>query len=375
MATVCSEGKCNGCMACKSACSQAAVEVKDEVQAYNAYINEEKCVHCGLCNNVCPQRRFPELKPPILWQQGWAVDETIRARSSSGGAAAALTRSFIINGGYVCSCVFSHGEFLFEITNEIEKMQAYTGSKYVKSNPTGIHKRIEDLLKAGEKVLFIGLPCQAAGLKNFIPDKLQNHLYLVDLICHGTPSPSLLRKHVRELGTDLNQIEYISFREKTGWKMTVPGLKDREAIEDTYLMGFLSGRFYTENCYDCSYAGINRVSDVTLGDSWGSDMKEELKKGLSLILCQTERGVELIQSSNIHLEPVNIDKAIASNQQLRYPYKKSEKTARFFRIYQKTKKFGLSFFSIEPKKVFKQQVKYILIRLQLYIRSPKRRGT
>ena len=365
METVCAKDKCCGCMACEAVCPQVAVEVRDEVQAYNAYINEEKCVHCGLCKKVCPHSRFPELKPPIQWRQGWAADEAIRAHSSSGGAAAALTRSFISNGGYVCSCVFSHGEFLFEITNEIEKAQAFAGSKYVKSNPAGIHKQIENLLKTGEKVLFIGLPCQVAGLKNYIPDRLQSHLYSVDLICHGTPSPSLLRKHIRELGSDLDQMENITFREKTGWKMTIPGLKGRTAVDDTYLMGFLSGRFYTENCYECAYAGINRVSDITLGDSWGSDMKDELKKGLSLILCQTEKGLELLENADLHLEDVDVEKAVSSNQQLRHPFARTEKTTRFFRSYQRTGKFGQSFFLIEPKRVFKQQIKYVLIKLHL----------
>ena len=75
--------------------------------------------------------------------------------------------------------------------------QKFVGSKYVKSNPIGIYSKIEEHLKAKEKVLFIGLPCQVAGLKNYIKrlDKsFQDNLYTVDLICHGTPSPRLLEQ-------------------------------------------------------------------------------------------------------------------------------------------------------------------------------------
>ena len=372
MDTVCERNKCNGCKACNVVCKKNAIEVRDEIRSFNSYINPEKCVQCGLCKKVCPQNNKPELNKPIKWWQGWAEDENVRRRSSSGGAAAALMRSFINHGGYVCSCVFRQGKFEFDISNDINRVQEFVGSKYVKSDPGLVYKDIETLLKSGEKVLFIGLPCQSAGLRNCIPERLQKNLYRVDLICHGTPSYTLLNKHIQEMGYKFDQIECVSFREKTGWKFTIPYNKDRAFIDDSYLMGFLSGKFYTENCYECAYAGINRGSDITLGDSWGSNLKEELKKGLSLIMCQTEKGIELIKSSDIHIESVDKDIAIASNQQLRHPFKKTEKTNRFFRIFLMTKHFGLSFFLIEPKKVLKQQLKYILIKLRLY--KPSRRG-
>ena len=137
-------------------------------------------------------------------------------------------------------------------------------------------------------------------------------------------------------------------------------------------MGFLSGLYYTENCYECAYAGTNRVSDITLGDSWGSDLKDELKKGLSLVMCQTEKGIELIRDANLHIENVDKEKAIAANQQLRHPFQRSEKTDKFYNTYLKTKRFGFSFFMIEHKLVIKQQVKYILYKLHLY--NPSKRG-
>lgn len=373
MDTVCATNKCNGCMACKAICPKNAIEIKDEIQAFNSYMNEEKCIQCGKCKKICPQNQLPELKPPIEWWQGWANNQDIRARASSGGVASELIRSFIEAGGYVCSCVFLQGEFVFEITNDIENVRRFAGSKYVKSNPDGIYKKIENLLKKGEKVLFIGLPCQSAGVKNTIPERFQSNLYRVDLICHGTPSYSLLYKHIQETGYELSQVETISFREKGKWKFTVPYNKDKAALEDIYLMGFLLGRFYTENCYECSYARVNRVSDITLGDSWGSELRDELKKGLSLIMCQTEKGIELIHKGNLHLEPVDTEKAIVANQQLQHPFRRTRKTSQFYHKYLKTKKFGWSFFLTEPKLVFKQQVKYILHKLHLY-KPPQNRG-
>lgn len=39
------------------------------------------------------------------------------------------------------------------------------------------------------------------------------------------------------------------------------------------------------------------LSDITLGDSWGTELSGEVKNGVSLILCQSEKGKELIESA------------------------------------------------------------------------------
>ena len=373
MGTVCTKDKCSGCMACKAVCPKDAIEIKDEVRVFNSYMNERKCIKCGRCKKICPLNKLPKLMPPIEWMQGWSKDQDIRARSSSGGAASELMRSFIASGGYVCSCVFEHGEFGFEVTNNIERAKQFAGSKYVKSNPDGIYEEIEDLLKKGKKVLFIGLPCQSAGLRNTIPERLQEQLYRVDLICHGTPSYSLLNKHINELGYKFDEIENISFREKNRWRLVVTHNGKENTVLNLYLLGYLSGYFYTENCYECPYAGINRVSDITIGDSWGSNLRDELKAGLSLIICQTEKGIKLIRDSNLHIESVDQEKAIVANQQLRHPYERTEKTSKFYNHYLRTKRFGMSFFMTKPMLVVKQHVKYILYKLRLY-KPPKSGG-
>mgnify|MGYP007121805410 CR=1 FL=1 len=60
-------------------------------------------------------------------------------------------RSFIEDGGYVASCLFKDGEFVFDITNDLNYARRFAGSKYVKSNPEGIYKKIAQKLKEGNK--------------------------------------------------------------------------------------------------------------------------------------------------------------------------------------------------------------------------------
>lgn len=64
----------------------------------------------------------------------------------------------------------------------------------------------------------IGLPCQVAAMKNstaILPNASKEHLYTVDLICHGSPSPRILNMALEEKGVDIKKLSKIRFRNKT----------------------------------------------------------------------------------------------------------------------------------------------------------------
>ena len=54
-----------------------------------------------------------------------------------------------------------------------------------------------------------------------------------------------------------------------------------------------------ENCYNCNYAGANRVSDITIGDFWGlsnqSKFYDEREKGVSTVIVSTEKGQTFLE--------------------------------------------------------------------------------
>lgn len=367
MKTVCETAHCAGCMACVDACPVAAISIKDSLASNDAVINEDICINCGKCHNICPQNTPVPLSPPIAWYQGWAENDDMRRESSSGGAAAAITKAFIEQGGAVCSCVLKEGSFCFSIAQTESEASLFRGSRYVKSNPKDAYSQMRNLLRTGTKVLFIALPCQVAGAKRFLGDKYEGLFYSIDLICHGTPSIKLLESFLSQYGKTASDYHDLQFRKKAkfqiygnGFGIITPGVSDR------YSLAFLNGLCYTENCYTCRYAQINRVADITLGDSWGSDLPEqECKKGISLILCQTEKGKELLEMAALKLQDVALENAIQCNHQLAAPSKMPKQRAEFFSALSKGSRFNSLVTKALPRACFRQDVKQILIWLGL----------
>ncbi len=356
---VCDENRCTGCRACMDKCSKNAITIKDNISTFNAVIDTDKCVDCGICHSVCPNNNPVELKRQISYCQGWSENETERESSSSGGFAAAISKLFIQLGGVVCSCTFENGNFIFKVAEKESETDCFKGSKYVKSNPEGIYKKVETYLRNNTKVLFIGLPCQVAGVKNFINKSLSDKLYTIDLICHGTPSVKVLKQYLKQYHLELENINKIDFRNNNIFNLQInnkPLINSR--TQDLYTYAFLTSLIYTENCYDCQYATIERAGDITIGDAWGSNLdKDEADKGISLILCQTKKGEKLLKKLPFNFHRIDVETAIKQNKQLQHPSQMPKEREQFICDIKKGSSFDFAVAKIFPKHYLKHFIK------------------
>ena len=363
MKTVCEINKCAGCMACVDICSKNAIKIVDEICNYNAIIDDNKCVHCNACYSICQENNPLKLSEPILWKEGWVRDELARSKSSSGGLAMEIAKSFVKKGGMVCSCAFQEGEFKFFCVDNENELDKFAGSKYVKSNPSGIYKELVKILKTGRRVLFIGLPCQVAAAKKYTKNNV--NLYTIDLICHGTPSPKVLDIFLKEHGCTLSSAKDISFRSKT--KFALSNKEKRFSVPivtDGYLFTFLNSTIYTENCYSCRYATITRIGDLTLGDSWGTSLRQDImEKGISLMLCQNDKGRELLKDTRLELLEVDLKKSIELNHQLDHPSIKPVQREKFLNGLNAGKSFGQMMVRTYPKRCLKNFIKTIIYKI------------
>lgn len=360
MKTVCKLNQCAGCMACLEVCSAKAIHIQPSLRYYNAWIDSDRCTNCHRCSRICPVQTPPALTAPFLWKQGWALDSALRETAASGGIASAIERSFVKQGGVVYSCLFQDGEFRFGKAETPEEIGQFAGSKYVKSNPEGIYREIQQHLNSGRRVLFAGLPCQAAAVKNVA--RGHENLYLIDLICHGTPSPDLLEMYLRDRRLSLKEIHRLSFRRKKQFWLAADGRAVAAAgVWDAYTTAFCEAVSYTESCYSCQYAQLNRGTDLTLGDSWGSELSSsEQRRGVSLLLCQSQKGERLMSMAELHLEEVNLKRAVSYNHQLQHPSFPHKKREEFFRQVEQSKSFQQSARKCFPIKFLKKSIKAFL---------------
>lgn len=363
MKQICDSVKCTGCGTCYVVCPRNCITmIPDEFGFYRPQINKIQCISCNICQNKCPQNKEEKKQSPIEVYAAWNKNPNERESSSSGGIAAGFYQYALNNKYYICGTKFVDGlQLSHVITNYPEDRKDFKGSKYVQSRAYLIFGEIRDLLKKGNKVLFVGTPCQVAGLLNVVGRNHQN-LITVDLICHGVPSEKYLKEHIKSIvGSNLEQVE-VSFRDKLGWYLDIKrkgkSLYRNQAYQDFYYEGFLNAVFYRESCYDCQYACTERVGDITIGDFWGLGKLEPVKypiEKVSLVLINTQKGKWFWnEASDLFIsEKRSIDEARIDNGQLIHSSLHSPFSAKFKRLYRK-----MGFENAVKKCLWKTVLKY-----------------
>jgi hypothetical protein len=133
-----------------------------------------------------------------------------------------------------------------------------------------------------------------------------------------------------------------------------------------FLLLFLNGLISTDNCYQCKFASVQRVSDITLGDAWGThEPKTEMSKGISLLLCQTSKGISLVKDLAINSSDINFLDVLKNNRQLNQPSLSPKNRESFFEDVKKSGKFNSCVRNALPISCFKQYVKKILVFLHI----------
>ena len=357
MKEICNKAACTGCMACLNVCSHNAINVIADEEGFDRpHINEESCVDCGLCHKVCPINNYPDALEPLKVYSGWSADEVVRLSSSSGGAFTEIARPILEEGGVVFGCALD--ENLHAVHIYVESMeelsQRLRGSKYVQSRIGDSYSQVKKFLKQGRMVLFSGTPCQIAGLRNYLGRDYDN-LITVDLICHGVPSPMIFedyKKYISE--TQDMTISDVKFRcKKSSWifyNMTVTGHVEKKAspsqyignyYSDPYIRGFLRDYFLRPSCHQCRFTNIKRCGDFTVADWWGyrNNSKEDMdyeKKGVSLILCNSHKAVEISKSMKMLWRERTVEEAKKTNLSLSRPFPVQNSRKDFWKDYHTT---------------------------------------
>ena len=298
---------CTGCSACAQRCPAGAISmIPDEEGFVRASVNLAACIHCNLCNKVCPvgEGKAREARQAQKAYAAWNGDAADLQKSSSGGLFSMFARRTLEAGGVVCGCVYDNkGIVHHELIEDVAGLERMRGSKYVQSEMRDCFPRIGKFLKAGRQVLFTGTGCQVAGLRAFLGKEYDN-LFLLEIICEGTPSPAVLRKHLEASCPDMEVVHYLSFRDKAfGWTQTLvvdytnaAGERRKiatPAAQDPYITAMFSAVSQARNCYDCQFREGRSGADVIIGDMWALGIVAPEARptcGASVLLLHTEKG-------------------------------------------------------------------------------------
>ena len=297
---------CTGCSACKYHCPVGAISIiQDEDGFYCAHVDETLCIHCNLCDKICPQKN-PIHTGEILGTgtcYAMVANEPYLTLCSSGGIFGLIGSEFIKSNGYVAGAYWNENfKLQHGVAQDEEDLMLLLGSKYVQSDMTDTFQIIQQQLTSGSEVLFCGTPCQVAGLRSFL-QKDYNNLFTVDFICHGTPSPGVLSKYIDYLEKEHGNVNELYFRYKPmlGWYAGfyaefANGAKIKESSDDNlYMSAFLNNWTLNNQCFNCKYKS-KRCSDITLGDFWGIErVYPDSGNGVSFVLPHTQKGINLIR--------------------------------------------------------------------------------
>ncbi len=248
-----------------------------------------------------------------------------------------LAKKVIENGGVIFGCAYDENlvakHIAVEDTKELYRLQS---SKYVQSELGDTYSQVKAELLKGRRVLFSGTGCQTAGLRAFLKKDYEN-LLLVDIVCHGVPSPKLFENYIgwmgKKLGGKLNEYNFRS-KEKRGWDLYYKATTDKKSKSDygffdPYYNAFLNCKTYRESCYECKFANAQRTGDITLADYWGiQKFHPEFfdTNGVSLILINTENGKKAFDeiSESVTSIPSDLEKAVVMNKNLSAPSRRPE---------------------------------------------------
>lgn len=345
-------GLCNGCGLCATVVNKGKVAmamspegflrpgIKDELS------EEENSLVAKICPGYFLEHQPSEVPYNALWgpivnvRTGYAKDDEVRFRGSSGGAISALL-IHLLESGKVDFVLHVAASDVDPLRNEVRLSRTRAdvlkgaGSRYAPSAPL---ENLSQLLDLPGKFAFVGKPCDVAGVRNLarVDTRVNEKIaFCIAFFCAGVPSMRGTFEVLEKLGMERKDLAQFSYR-GDGWPGKAKAIAhDGRVAEMDYATswGTILNRHLQFRCKVCP-DGTGEFADVSCADAWyGKDGYPEFEEqaGRSLIVARTKRGEALIadcmKSAVIAAEPCSLDDVA-----LMQPYQKERKSALLARL-------------------------------------------
>lgn len=305
---------CCGCGACSLSCPVGCISMEQGPGGFlYPKADEGACIGCGACESACPMLSPRPESDPVSVFAAASTDKSVRKSSSSGGMFTVLASKVLEDGGAVFGASFDKDwKVVGSKAETLSELAALRGSKYSQADMRASFAECRRILGEGRKVLFVGTPCQIAGLKGFLGGD-RDGLLSVDIVCHSVPSPEAWRLYLEELPTHHGGFTKMRGSVSGEYVLTHP------YHEDPFMKAFLQDVITRPSCTSCPSRGKRSSADITLGDFWGIEALMPGRfadEGCSLAIAHTEKGKDALEYSGAELVPASFDQAAACNRGL-----------------------------------------------------------
>ncbi|MCF8332037.1 MAG: Coenzyme F420 hydrogenase/dehydrogenase, beta subunit C-terminal domain [Bacteroidales bacterium] len=326
---------CHSCGACSGVCPTDAIGFYETIAGHIfPEVNEEQCIHCGLCLDVCSGQHFNNTLMHNLPEDpftgnvnnawiGKATDPAIFENGQSGGVVTAiLARAFQsekINTALVVGMDEGNPPRpSVRIARSPIQLIKSQKSKYA---PVPLLSALRILKYEDFPVAIVGVSCQIHSLYNIF-DKVsgfsQNVAFAIGLVCDRVMTMAAIDYLAEDFSKEMPY--QFHYRDKkaggypgnihliaTDGKSKIKPAKQRMLIKDY---------FTPARCRIC-FDKMNIFSDITVGDPNGINDADNTN-GESVVICRTDKGRHLIEeaikSNIVKLKQIDYEKIIAGQK-------------------------------------------------------------
>lgn len=340
--------RCVGCSACVAICPTKALQLKtDEKGFYYPAVQKSLCVDCNLCEKVCmlsSTNRFSEsrLECPQYYIAILKNEEELQY-CQSGGVGYGLGKAILNDSGVVYGCVYEKCVATHVRITSKEGLKKACGSKYVQSRIGDTYENVYKDLLGGKRVLFTGTSCYVEGLYLFLAKKkcsIEN-LYTADMICHGVPSPLILRDFLdykeEKHGSAVLSINMRNRKYAPAVCATIQYADGQMRKDELWSELFYSRLALRDSCENCMFTTRDKPADITMSDITGiaDKYKRQINTGnpVSMVIVHSKKGKSLIERAELKLTAINENEF--DQPQLNYPTKRNVQKEAFWKQYRK----------------------------------------
>lgn len=352
LAEIVDNGLCTGCGGCVAALERPDIQMEMAPDGFlrptpAELSSDERKTLKAICGGLTVEHPasqsdgYHKLWGPLRRvATGYAVDEEVRYKGSSGGVLSALAIHLIESGvvDFVLSTAADPHDPIGTVADARPNRTAVisaAGSRYAPSTPLA---QVETHLRRGRPFAFVGKPCDIVSLRRMAKtDPRIDTLipYKLGFFCAGVPSRKGSLAVLEQLGVSYDELSKFQYR-GDGW----PGLARAErhdgeqfSMDYNSSWGTILNKHLQFRCKICP-DGTGEFADIACADAWyGKDGYPDFEEraGRSLIVARTAKGTELLDRAiavgAIETQSLPIDE-IAKMQ----PYQVSRKSNALARV-------------------------------------------